>query len=130
MISKSSPVFPNKQRGIGFAGWLIIILVVGGAISVGTKLFPLYMDNNTISGLLDKMAQESDMNLKSKSEIYNLLENRMKMNNIRNFDVEENLSVVRTKDGTSLVLDYEERVPVAGNVDLIVSFNKEVELAN
>ncbi len=129
-MSKSSPVFSAKQRGIGFAGWLIVILVVGGVISVGTKLFPLYMDNNTISGLLDKMALESDMNLKSKSEIYKLMENRMKMNNIRNFDVEENLSVVRTKDGTSLVLDYEERVPVVGNVDLIVSFSKEVELGN
>ncbi len=128
MISKSSPVFPSKQRGVGFAGWLIIILVVGGGISVGTKLFPLYMDNNTISGLMDKMAEESDMSQKSKTEIYTLMQNRMRMNNIRDFNVEENLNVVRSKDGTSLVLDYEERVPVVGNIDMMVSFNKEVEL--
>lgn len=130
MISNSSPVFPNKQRGVGFAGWLIIILVVGGALSVGTKLFPIYMDNNTISGLVDKLAEEPDVEMKSKSEIYKILENRMRLNNIRDFRVADNLEVVRGKDGTTLVLDYEERVPVIANIDLIVSFNKEVELSN
>ena len=133
--SKSSPAsfrqsFPSKQKGIGFAGWLAIILVLGGVLSVGTKLVPIYMNNNTVEGLLEKMADESEMSLKSKGEIYKILENRLKLNNIRDFPVEDNLNVVRTKGGTTLVLDYETRVPVAGNLDLIASFKKEVELRN
>ena len=126
--TQTNPAFPYKQRGVGFAGWLIIILFVGGALSVGTKLFAIYVDNNTLEGLLDKMSEESNMGLKSKSEIYKVLENRLKLNNVRDFPVQDNLDVVRTKDGTSLVLDYEQRVPVGGNIDLLVSFKKEVEL--
>lgn len=126
--TQTNPAFPYKQRGVGFAGWLIIIFFVGGALSVGTKLFPIYVDNNTLEGLLDKMSEESNMSLKSKSEIYKVLENRLKLNNVRDFPIQDNLDVVRTKDGTSLVLDYEQRVPVGGNIDLLVSFKKEVEL--
>jgi predicted choloylglycine hydrolase len=127
-FTKSSPVFPNRQRGVGFAGWLIIILVVGGAISVGTKLIPVYTNNNTIEGLMDKMAEEPNMAIKPKTEILKTLENRMSLNNIRDFDIDGSFEVVRSKGGTILVLDYEKRVPVVATLDLIASFNKEVEL--
>ncbi|MFN3238542.1 MAG: DUF4845 domain-containing protein [Pseudomonadales bacterium] len=120
--------FPYGQRGVGFAGWLVIILLLGGLLSVGTKLVPIYMNNNTISGLMDKLSEEPDVAMKSKGEIFKILTNRLKLNNIRDFKVEENMEVVRTKDGSTLVLDYEARVPVVGNIDLIASFNKEVSL--
>jgi hypothetical protein len=122
--------FPFRQRGVGFAGWLILILVFGGLLTVGTKLFPVYMDNNTMASLLDKMAEEDGMAEKPKSEIYKIVGNRFKLNNIRNFDVDRSIQVNRGKNGTSVILDYEVRVPVIANLDLIASFNKEVELRN
>ncbi len=120
--------FPPGQRGVGFAGWLIIILVLGGILSIGTKLVPVYMDNNTIAGLMDKLAEEPDMSMKNKAEVFKILTNRMKLNNIRDFKVEDNMDLVRTKDGSTLVLDYEHRIPVIANLDLIASFHKEVAL--
>ena len=122
--------FPQKQKGVGFAGWLIIILLLGGVLSIGAKLFPVYMDNRTAEDLLDKLVEEKDLSLKPKAEIYKILSNRLKVNNIRDFDVENKLQVVRAKGGTTLVLDYEERVPIGGNLDIIASFKKEVELPN
>lgn len=122
--------FPHKQKGVGFAGWLILILVLGTILSIGTKLFPVYMDNRMIEDLVEKLAEEKDVSLKPKAEIYKILTNRLKLNNVRDFDIEEKLEVVRSKGGTTLVLDYEERVSVGGNLDLIASFKKEVELPN
>lgn len=127
-LLEPSHSFPHKQRGVGFAGWLIIILLLGGVLSIGTKLVPVYLDNNTISDLMDKLSEEPDMSIKNKAEIFKILTNRLKLNNIRDFKVDENMDVVRTKDGTALVLNYEQRVPVAGNLDLIASFHKEVML--
>jgi len=122
--------FPAKQRGMGFVGWLIIILFLGSVLSIGTKLFPLYVNNNTVEDLLDKMSEEAGIGIKPKAEIYNILANRLKLNNIREFDVETNVQVVRAKGGTKLVMDYESRIPLIANVDLIASFDKEVELRN
>lgn len=122
--------FPSRQRGVGFAGWLILILVFGGLLTLGTKLFPVYMDHSTMANLLDKLAEEDGMAEKPKSEIYKIVTNRLKLNNIRNFDVDQNIQVNRTKNGTQVVLDYEVRLPVIANIDVIASFNKEVELRN
>lgn len=129
-MQKATKSFPSKQRGIGFAGWLVLILLFGGVLTVATKLFPLYLDHNTMSNILDKMAEEDGMANKRESDIHKILLNRFKLNNIRNFNVKDNVKVERTKNGTELVMDYEVRVPVMGNVDLIASFNKEIELRN
>ena len=121
---------PFRQRGVGFAGWLILILVFGGLLSVGTKLVPVYMNHNTIAKLIGKLAEENGMAIKTKSEISRIVNNRMKLNNIRDFKIDDHLEINRTKNGTELVLDYEIRVPVVSNLDLIASFNEEVELRN
>mgnify|MGYP003625779205 CR=1 FL=1 len=120
--------FPFRQRGVGFAGWLILILVFGGILTIATKLFPHYMDNNTIENLLDKLATEDGIAAKNKAEIAKIVANRMKLNNIRDFDLEDRMVINRTKNGTQLVMDYEIRVSVMGNLDAIASFKKEIEL--
>ena len=48
--------FPNRQRGISVAGLIMLILIVGGGITAGTKLAPFYLDHNTISTIMEKMA--------------------------------------------------------------------------
>jgi hypothetical protein len=53
---------------------------------------------------------------------------RLKMNNIRDFDLKENLKIDRSKVGTELVLDYEVRVDLVSNLSLIAAFNKKVPL--
>jgi len=119
---------PFRQRGVGFAGWLVLILVFGGLLTIATNLFPHYMDHRTASNLLDKLSTEVGVATKNKAEITKIVSNRMNLNNIRGFDLEDRLSVNRTKNGTELVLNYEIRIPVIGNLDVIASFNKEVEL--
>ncbi|MFT4676337.1 MAG: hypothetical protein ACI831_000328 [Candidatus Azotimanducaceae bacterium] len=119
---------PFRQRGVGFAGWLILILVFGGLLTIATKLLPHYMDHRTASNLLDKLSTEDGVAIKNKAEISKIVSNRMKLNNIRDFDLEDRLAVNRTKNGAQLVLNYEVRVSVIGNLDAIASFSKEVEL--
>ena len=120
--------FPNRQRGIGVAGWLILLLVFGSVMTAAAKLMPLYMDHNTISNLMDKLAAEEGVGKKRKRDIIAALENRFKLNNIRNFPLEENLTFQKKDYGKAVVLEYEVRVPLVHNIDLIASFDKAIEL--
>ncbi len=122
--------FPNRQRGIGVAGWLILLLVFGSVMTAAAKLMPLYMDHNTISNLMDKLAAEEGVGKKRKRDIIAALENRFKLNNIRNFPLEENLTFQKKDYGKAVVLEYEVRVPLVHNIDLIASFDKAIELRN
>lgn len=60
---------PHHQQGLGFAGWMLLILVFGFALSVAMKLVPLYMDNSTIVGVLEGVGEEEGMAAKRAQDI-------------------------------------------------------------
>lgn len=120
--------YPQKQRGLALGGWLLLVLAFGGIMSVGAKLAPLYMDHNTMSGVLDGMAEEDGLGNKRTHELVSLLEKRFKVNNVRDFKVKDHIEIKRTPNGTELVMVYEIRQPLIYNVDLVTSFAKKVEL--
>jgi hypothetical protein len=122
--------FAHNQRGLGVAGWLMMILIFGGALTIGLKLFPLYMDHNTMSGVLDGLAEEEGLGAKRISTIRETVLQRFKVNNIRDFDHQNNMEIRRDNNGTLVILDYEVRVPLVHNVDLVASFDKQVRLLN
>ena len=123
-----SLTLPRKQIGASLIGWMFLVLALGTVATVGTKLIPLYVDHNTISNLMDKLAAENGQADRRKSDIIKMIEGRLKLNNIRNFPLKENLEIERTKNGTDLKLNYEMRVPFFQNIDFVVTFGKEIEL--
>jgi len=120
--------FSNHQRGAGITGWLIMIMIFGLFITVSAKLLPLYMNHRTISTVLDSLAAEKGMAGRSKARLISAINKKLKINQIRNFPIRESLRIESTDDGRNLILEYEERIPLISNIDLIASFKKEVLL--
>ena len=120
--------FPYRQRGIGLAGWMILVLVFGIILTAGAKLLPLYMDHYAISKVFDQMAKEPGMADSNKKAILNAIDKKLRINQIRNFPLSENLTLEKTERGNKIILKYEVRVSLIQNIDLIASFDKEAEL--
>ena len=121
---------PQHQRGLGAIGWLVLVFVFGSLLTLGLKVVPVYTDNATIERILDGLAAEPEMGSKSTGAIDKIIKARFHVNNIRDFDYSKNLTIVRDNDGARIILDYEVRVPLIYNLDLIASFNKTVALQN
>ena len=121
---------PVRQRGLSFFGWLLTIMVLGSVITVGLKLIPPYIDHHKMSGVLDSMAEESGMANKRRYELEDMINKRFRVNNIRDFNHKDNLQVKRGKSGVEVILDYEVRVPLFYNLDLIARFDKSVSFKN
>ncbi|MEO2184236.1 MAG: DUF4845 domain-containing protein [bacterium] len=117
----------HRQRG-SMGGIMVILLVVASVVSVGSRLIPLYLDHNTMGTIMEKMSLENGLALASEANIRDTMRKRLKMNNIRDFDLKEHLKIDRTKIGTELVLDYEVRIDLVSNLSLIAAFNKKVPL--
>jgi len=119
----------NRSRQRGSMGGIILgVLVFGSALSLGAKLIPLYMDHNTMSTIMDKMAEENGLGIKTDSQLLDVMKQRFKLNNIRDFPINEHVEIKRSGRGTDVVLDYEVRMPLIQNIDMIASFNKQIEL--
>ncbi len=124
------PHFPKKQMGIGLTGWMLMIAIFGGALTFGLKIIPPFIDHNTMSKVLDGMAEVDQLSLQRDETIKRMIRQRFKMNNVRDFDVHENVELKRSKKGVQVVMDYEVRTNLFMDVDLIASFDKSVELRN
>lgn len=122
--------FGKRQKGLGVGGWLLLILVFGGSLTVGLKLFPVYMDHNTMAGVLDSLAEQEGLGAKRTDAIRSAILQRFKVNNIRDFNHKEFLDIKRDEDGAIVRLDYEVRIPLIANVDLVADFQKQVRLQN
>ena len=119
---------PLQQLGLGAIGWLILIMAFGGLLTIGLKVAPIYADNITIVRVLEGVAAEAGMANKSASELDKIIKARLNVNNIRDFNYAKSLLILRDNRGVRIVLDYEVRVSLVYNLDLIASFNKTVTL--
>ena len=86
------------------------------------------MDHNTMGTIMDKMSEEPGLGVKTDSQLTAMMKQRFKLNNIRDFAIHEHVEFKRTGQGTQVIMDYEVRVPLFYNLDLIASFNKEIKL--
>ncbi len=120
--------FPYRQRGMSITGWLLMVLVVGGVVTVGIKLVPHYLDHNTMSRVLDNLALDKDISSARVPAIYAMIQKRFKVNGIRNFPIKDNIKIKRTKVGVEVSMDYEVREHVVGNLELLATFSKHLEL--
>lgn len=118
------------SRGMSTGGWLFLIFIVGGVVTMATKLAPLYLDHNTMSSVLDAMANEQGIVDKRTDTIEDMIKKRFKLNNIYSFDYKKNMKITRPEDKVVVDLDYEVRVPLIANVELVASFKHHTEMRN
>lgn len=120
--------FPRKQSGFGLMGWLIVIIIVGGATSLGLQLVPVYMDNNSLNSAIEGIASEPDSSNMREKTLHDRVIQRLKLNGVRDFPVAERVKINRGKSVPVVVVDYEVRMPLFENLDLVASFNQEFPL--
>jgi len=117
----------NSQRGMTTTSALFTLFIVGFLLTVTFKLAPHYLDNRIIQSAIDQVGQ-SDINGKSNSQIRRKIADFFTINNIRDVDVRK-VVIARDDSGTKIGLDYEKRIEMFGNVDVVLKFSNLYESA-
>lgn len=116
----------NNQRGasgLSLLFTLVVVIFFGATI---LKLTPVYLDNYTIKGALDGLNQQPGITQMSQVKIKDLLLKQLRINNVHNIDAKD--IVVKKENGRLTVnVDYEVRMDLVQNLDLIVSFENKFE---
>ena len=126
-INRKTLLGKRGQRG-SMAGVVLALLIVASVIFLGARLTPVYLDHSAMVTVMQKMSQENNLALLHDAKIRDTMGVRLKINNIRNFDLKENLKVTRGRHGTELVLRYEARIDLFANLYLIADFENKVPL--
>jgi hypothetical protein len=123
----------HRQSGFSLPSLLFFFLVLGFCLTVFLKLFPLYQDDLLVKEAFKSFAEErkADLNSMTKNEFSTHLGKFFTINGVRGEAADlKHLEVERLRDKVVFRYSYEQRVPFAKNVDLVVWFKNELDSSN
>ncbi len=117
---------PNRQRGLGVTGWLFVIAIGLFVAIMAMKMVPAYLNFYTLSKILEDMGRDHELAAFSPRDIRGVFQKRVSVNSVYDLPPKA-FKVARDKDGRRvMVLDYSVTQPLAGNVEVVMHFHKEV----
>jgi hypothetical protein len=117
----------NKQQGLTFISWLVILAMAGLLVLVGIKITPVYLEHFAVKKTLESLKQEPLVSRKSLREIRTMLMRRLDMNSV--YDMTKDEIIIKRAGGvTKITIAYEERRNVVGNLSLVMTFEDSIEL--
>jgi hypothetical protein len=129
MFNRSKmPTVGNRQEGWTMWSLIFTLFILGTIAWIGLKIVPLYMDNSTIRTSLKTLQNDRSLADASYDEIYELIEKRLDINGIRTI-TEDDIEFVEEENYTQVRIDYEKRLPLVSNIDIILTFKNHVNLA-
>ncbi len=117
----------QRQRGLTMISWLVVLMVIGFFIMVGLRVVPVYLEHYTVKNVLKSLEEEPFISRKPVSEIRKILVKRFGINNVRSIN-RDHIKIRRSSGVTTIELNYEQRRPIAGNMDVIMTFSESLEL--
>lgn len=107
----------SRQAGISLTGLIFVLAVLGVAAVFAMKLVPTCMEYSAIKGAMQRAKEAGGTN----REMQVAFDNNADMNNvtaIRGAD----LVITRDNGTPELSFAYEKRVPLMGNVSLVIDY--------
>ncbi|VAW86057.1 hypothetical protein MNBD_GAMMA18-573 [hydrothermal vent metagenome] len=120
----------KKQRGMSMIALFLILAVIGIFSLVAIKIFPIYMENGQIVSAMSRLVEKSRQDEMSVAEVRKSLRSRFSIENIKVIDEDYVDIEIQPNGDVLLYLQYEDRTTLFGNVDLIVSFEEEIGVAD
>ena len=114
----------RRQAGVTAIGWLIILALIGFFVLLALKMVPSYLEYLKVDSSLESLEKET---LSSPAEIRNLLDRRFDISYV--YTITPKQVQIRNAGSYFLVsAKYDSRVHLFGNVDVVMSFNKQVKV--
>jgi hypothetical protein len=117
--------FAGSQKGLSFFGWLVVLAIVAFAATTGAKVIPHYLDYMAMKKIIEQAETDKTANIVTVGSFYDYVRKGMQVNNIRDLDLNNALSITAENGRFLAHLKYEKRESLIQNLDLVVKFDRE-----
>lgn len=119
----------NLQRGMSSYGMLLTVVVIGFFVMCLFKIAPIYVDNMFVKEALQTLGQANNLQELDKRSLNSKLSSTFDLNGVRGVPTK---SVKMSKRNNNWVInvDYEVRVQLLANIDVVVWFENQLDTAN
>ncbi|MBQ5947432.1 DUF4845 domain-containing protein [Massilia sp. ST3] len=107
----------GAERGVSLTGLILVLVVIGIVAVFALKLIPAYLEYNAVKDAIVK-AKEAGGTVREMQAAFD------RNAGINDVDAVRGRDLVITRDGgePEVSFAYEKRVPLAGNVSLVIDF--------
>jgi hypothetical protein len=116
------PISRQRQRGASFISWLVVLALLGLAITIGLRLVPIYLHAYTVESIVRDVVDEAQKTNLNANEIWSSIARRLDINDIDDIK-RENFAYTRAKGMVTVAIKYEARTDLIGNLDAVANFD-------
>lgn len=117
----------NKQSGMTYMGVLLLLIVFAFFAVVLVRIVPLYLENFKVQSVLKALHEDQETAKLPAAEIEERLLTRLDINDVEHVG-KDHIKISRDKGKLVVTVNYEARVPLFVNLDLVAKFNDDMEL--
>ena len=118
----------KHQRGMGMLQWAMVIAISGFFLLFEYKFITLYDENRYVESALRSLENGGEkLDQMTDAEITKKLNNFYMINNVRSEGPTKNIKIERESEKAVVTVDYETRVPLFYNIDLVLSFQNHLD---
>jgi len=122
---RNTKLLRRKQSGLTMISWTFVISIMLFLVMLSFKLIPVYLDHFAIKNVMQTLKDEPGSHKMTPKKVRTLFQRRLKINGVYDFD-SKNLTIKRQDGAPVMILNYEVRKPMAGNVDAVITFSETV----
>lgn len=115
----------QRQKGMSSIGWIAVAGIFGFLVITFFKVFPFYYDNYKVKSTLEALQLDTTIDPKSKRAIWDSLNKRLYINEVRNIQ-KEHVTMVRKDGKTTVTVTYRIEDEFIGNLFIGGSFVESI----
>jgi hypothetical protein len=112
----------DRQRGVSLIGFIMITVGVLFVGILGIKIVPAYLHSSQIAQIFKTIAKDPAMQGASVKEIKDSYTKRANISYVTDITADD-IEVIKSDGQLSLSTSYSVKIPVIGNVTLLLDFN-------
>jgi hypothetical protein len=113
----------KRQNGMTAIGWLIVLALIGFFVLLTLRMLPSYLEYYKVVSTLDSLEHETG--LATPADIKRLIERRFDISYVETIQPKD-VGIKAVGPNFKVIADYESRKHLFANVDVVMSFYKEV----
>ncbi|WP_373387768.1 DUF4845 domain-containing protein [Pseudomonas alcaligenes] len=115
----------HSQKGMSLLGWLMVLALVAFFASTAFKMLPHYMDYMAMEKMITEVEKDPSLEISTVNAFYEHMQKGMQVNNIRDINLKEAVTIKLEDRDFQVHLSYEKRESLIQNLDLVARFDKE-----
>ena len=116
-----------KQRGLTMISWLVVIVFLLFQAVIAMNVLPVFMTDSTVATIMKELPNDAAAQRASAKELKILVTKRLSMNSVYTIKPEF-ISVKKGRGENIIIIEYEPRGKLIGQLDYIVSFSHEARI--